>query len=353
MPGVGSSPRVHDLPVAWAFEADDYVTGLDWSPAGELVAVGAASGPTRVLRSSTGEVHRTLPGHAGGTAVVGYSPDGRFLATGGRDGTIRLWDSARGLLLHELEAGATWVTTLAWAPARQGAEALLATAAGRHLRLWGADGTPRQQWAPHASTIADVAWKPARAGGPPRLASASYGAVRCWDPEQAEPTDVLAWKGSILALAWSANGKFLATGDQDATVHFWLLDRRKELEMSGYPTKVRELSWDAGSRYLATGGGASVTVWDCAGRRGPEGSTPIVLEEHDAPLTAVAFQRGRTFLASGAQDGRVAIWQPARSTRPLGVARLGGGVSTVRWSPDDQRLLVGTAMGQAVALVAP
>jgi WD40 repeat protein len=71
---------------------------------------------------------------------------------------------------------------------------------------------------------------------------------------QEAPQRRFEWKGSILRLAWSPNGRFVATGDQDSTVHFWFEEDRRDLQMSGYPTKVREL-WNAASRYLATGGG--------------------------------------------------------------------------------------------------
>ena len=75
-------------------------------------------------------------------------------------------------------------------------------------------------------------------------------------------------------MAWSPDGKVLAHGNQDATVHFWYAQTGTDLQMSGYPTKVRELGWDFTSRYLATGGGRMPCVWDCqAGRRGRRGAS--------------------------------------------------------------------------------
>ncbi len=107
-----------------------------------------------------------------------------------------------------------------------------------------------------------------------------------------------AWKGSILTLAWSPDGRYLVHGDQDATVHFWVLASGKDYQMWGYPTKVRELAWDHTSRYLATGGGPVVVVWDYAGK-GPQSSKPLMLEAHEDFLSALAFQHTGPLLASG------------------------------------------------------
>ena len=80
---------------------------------------------------------------------------------------------------------------------------------------------------------------------------------------------------------------------------FWYAESGRELHMSGYPSKVRELSWDFTGRFLATGGGDVICVWDCGGSKGPEGTTPKMLEGHGATVSAVAWQRRGFLLASG------------------------------------------------------
>lgn len=97
-------------------------------------------------------------------------------------------------------------------------------------------------------------------------------------------------------VAWSPNGERLATGDQDASVHFWLVKKGTDLMMSGYPRKVRELAWDRTGSWLATGGGFQIIVWDCS--ISPEGTEPLVLEHHEVPLCKLAYQRRGNLLAS-------------------------------------------------------
>ena len=106
-------------------------------------------------------------------------------------------------------------------------------------------------------------------------------------------------------LEWSPSGKYIATGDQDSTVHFWIANTGQDLQMWGYETKVLELAWSFNSRYLATGGGTQVVVWDCSGK-GPENTRPMMLEGHQQLIKHLRFQRQGMLLASGGNDGMLA-----------------------------------------------
>jgi len=339
LPGKRDKKHANRLAAVWSGDVPDHVIGVAWSADGALVAAAAVSGPIVLFHAGTGTATRTLAGHGFGTASIAFHPRENVLASVGQDGKVRLWDAAFGEERVAFDGGAKWVEKLAWSPDGH----LLATAGGKKVRLWEyATGNLLREYDQHGGTVADLAWQP----GTGRLAVAAYGGVSIYDPTQAEAVGHFNWKGAPLKLAWAPNGKMLAHGNQDATVHFWYADSGQDLHMSGYPTKVRELSWDFTGRFLATGGGAAVCVWDCAGK-GPEGSTPKMLESQSGTVTAVAWQR-RGFLVASADDGgRLCLYQPANRTPLVGGATFNGtDLSALAWSPDDKKLAVGSGSGK-------
>ena len=342
MSGVIREPRSDRR---WWAALPDHAAALAWSPDGRHLAAAAVSGPVVILDAGTGAVRHTLPGHGFGATSVAWADDGT-VASSGQDGRVRLWDAATGAERHALDAGAMWAERLAVSPCRT----FIASAAGKTVRLWARDGRLVWEYPDHPSTVTDIRWRPDGS----ELISAAYGGVWVWSPDRATPVRRFEWKGSVLALAVSPDGKFLATGNQDSTVHFWVLATGQDLQMSGYPAKVRELAWDCGSRFLATGGGCWVTVWDCSGR-GPEGTKPLLLAAHDetATVTALAFQARGLLLASGGGDGRLVLWRPGRGKRALAEDRLPSGITQLAWAADDGRLAVGTEGGEVVLYRVP
>ncbi len=331
------------LRLAWAATLPDHVISLSWSPDGRALAAAAVSGPVTILDASSGKPVHELKGHGFGTAAVAWQPGGSLLASAGQDGKVRLWDTRSGAESKVLDAGGSWVERLAW----NAAGTLLAASAGKTARVWHADGQLLRELPPQAGTVTDLAWRP----GTNHLSVLAYGAANLYDPATGEILRTFAWKGSPLAMAWSPDAKVLAHGNQDATVHFWYFESGVDLQMYGYPTKIRELSWDYSSRYLATGGGPMPCLWDCGGPKGPEGTKPQMLEGHEETLTAIAFQARGYLLASSAMDGRVILWQPGNKKAPkIGEHRFGAEASAIAWSPDDRSLAAGAGDGTVALL---
>lgn len=324
------------LACRWQVDIGDHVIALAWSADGAAVAAASISGPITVLDVATGSVKHQLAGHEFGTTALSWQPGGKLLASSGQDAKVRLWDASAGGEVAVLEGGSSWVERVAWDPRGQS----LVSAAGKRLRLWNAAGELVRAFEEQPSTVSDVKWS---ARGK-EFASAGYGGVALWAPDSDAPKSKLEWKGSVLAIAWSPDGKCLAGGAQDASVHFWYTRTGKDLEMSGYPQKVRELSWDSNGAFLATGGGNVVMVWKCSGK-GPAGTTPISFELHEEPLSVLAFQNRGALLASACTGGVLALWLPGGSKRVLARTNLGQGVSQLAWSANDARMIVGGEAG--------
>ncbi|MDQ1500505.1 MAG: hypothetical protein QOI86_3845 [Actinomycetota bacterium] len=340
---VEASLRAGPLALRWAAHLEDYVVSVRWSPDGELVATASVGGAVHLLSGADGREVMPLPDHGGGALVVAWSARGEVMASGGQDGLVRCWDRFREASVA-IPFGAGWVGDLAWSPT----SARLAVAIGREVavvdHVAGAPG-PVDRWPDQPSTVSSVLWS---LDGR-HVGAGHYGGARWFEPGEPGVHRAFAWKGSVLRLALAPNGKWLASGNQDHSVHLWRLWSGDELEMAGYPAKVEHLTWHRGSRWLAVGNLDDVTVWDFSGK-GPRGRGPKVLSGLSAKVTGLAYQPGGDLLAAGSGDGALALWTPARARSPRAVMPVGSPVSALDWSPDGTRLLVGTATGTVAVL---
>ena len=274
--------------------------------------------------------------HADGCDALAWRPDGKALATAGRDGTWKLWDATDGKILAEHEAGALWAEHLAWSSKPIGERGhLLALGAGNtSSRFWTETGRGvRRADQDSRKTVTGSGVDHRRTS----LAIATSTEIIVRDPPTNEPNASSSSRDPILSMAFSPSGKWLMTGNQDCSVHVWNTDSGGEMHMRGFAAKVRQLAWHRGSRWLATGGGPSIAVWDCSGR-GPEGRTPLLLEWHSDQVSALHYQPEGDWLASGARDGSIAVWSPTQRQNQISRAKIASGVTRVAWSPDGKLL---------------
>lgn len=331
-----TSARPH---VFWEAALDAHIVRVAFTPDRSAIVSGTVEGEMAIVDVASGTVRARWNAHTLGLSSFAISPNGERIATCGQDGRLAIWRTHDASLVASFELRDRWGTAVAYSPNGNA----IAVAAGNHLSVVSPDGELVRAFDAAKSTISDLAWSPFvdnRGNG--TLATVGYMGVTVWNMGTAAPRR-FEWKGSSLVLAWSPDGRYIATGDQDSTVHFWIVKKAEDLQMTGYPIKVKELSWSGDSRYLATGGGDVVTVWDCSGR-GPAGTEPVSLEGHEDKITTIAFRHRGDSLASGDDSGRVIFWSIAQDASRDSIECVSG-ISTVAWSHDDELLAIGTSSG--------
>ncbi|WP_411129994.1 WD40 repeat domain-containing protein [Streptomyces sp. x-19] len=309
------------LTAAWETTIDDAPVAL--SACGDLLAVAGAEGTVTVLKTATAaEVGEfALPG---GALHVALAPDARRLVATGPMG-YALWRREDGrTTVHETRA---WSSAAAWANDER-----VAVASGRRALVLGLDGEELWATEPAASTVTDLAWQ--RQGR--RLTVAAYGAVRGHERHTTKPVVTYPYIGSHLALAVAPTGRWICSGNQDASIHIWRTRDGSELTMSGYPEKVSRLAFDDTGFWLAADGAPDVTVWDFSGK-GPAGTAPRSLRCHET-ITALAWRPGPAgHLASGGHDGTVALWRatagrPQSQLHPVRTLEGDSAVAALAWA---------------------
>lgn len=326
---------------------DDYVLDLAWSPDSRKLAIAGGEGRIMLVEFEQQRLAvRKIGEHLMGALAIAWSPKAMQFASSGQDAALVIWDGGDGAVRRRLRPGTASTSQLAYSP--NGAQ--IAAAAGKVVSLWSSDGEPIHSFAPHASSVAALAWdKPGR-----DLGAALNGAIAV---HRIEPpnytTRFYKWPASAQTVAFSPNGKVVASGMQDGAVHFWYLGSAKDSQMRGYPGKVTQTVWSHNSRYLATGAGNEIVCWDFGGK-GPEGSKPRQLSGHTDRVEALAFQPGGPHLVSGGRDWRLSLWLPGKHTQALDAHLMDAEVSVIRWAPDGRHVAVGERGGKlsVVELVA-
>jgi len=109
------------------------VEAVAFSPDGRLLASGSGDRTVRFWDPTTGAALRTLEGHSDRVQATAFSPDGRLLASGSHDRTVRLWDPTTGAALRTLKGHSDWVMAVVFSPDGR----LLASGSDdRTVQLW-------------------------------------------------------------------------------------------------------------------------------------------------------------------------------------------------------------------------
>lgn len=295
------------------FSPWEHVLRIAWSPDSTTLAVSAGDA-VYLLEGDPLEVKlRLVPEVA--VPGLSFSPDGKRLAAGDRNGMLYVWDTVSGALLHQMQAHQKSVSSVEYSPDG----GTLATAGYDAVaRLWDARSyIELGEMIGGTFAIPEIAFTPDGSS----LAVVNGNVIRLREAATTRFVRTIVGEDSFYTLAFSPDGSFLAAGDVNNTVSIWDLSqapgpggetRTSLYALTGHEGRANRpdaLIWQVvyspdGSLLVSAGGDAAIRLWDAA-----SGTLQASLSEHSKAVTSAAFSPDGNWLASGGLDGLLILWR--------------------------------------------
>jgi WD40 repeat protein/predicted Ser/Thr protein kinase len=280
------------------FGHSNYVNSLAYSPDGKILASGGSDRTVRLWNPNTGELIATCDGHSGDVISVAFSPDGQLLASGGNDGLVRLWDVGSKQIVF---------TITNRFPRLAFSDGLLAIATGGDN--YGADGGTVKLWDYRAGrevmSLPDSGNRAAFSPNGKILATANWnGMVRLWDVANGGQIKAISSK-QVISLSYSPDGRMLAWCSDNRTLWLWDLinDQPISLEKNAN-RKILGVAFSPDGQTLASANEShDIILWNVLRRE-----KIARLHGHAQDVQAVAFSPDGKSLASASRDETVRLW---------------------------------------------
>lgn len=271
----------------------------------------------------------TIAGHDEAVLSVSFSPDGRQLASGSGDATVRIWDLNTQTPLFTCTGHKNPVLCIAWSP---DAKHLVSGSQDGEILCWD-PLTGKQLGNPlkgHKKWINGIAWEPVHLNAPCRrfVSAGKDGDARIWDISTKKCLICLTGhRLSITSVKWGGDG-IIYTGSQDCVIKMWETSQGKLIrELKGHGHWVNSLALST-EYVLRTG------AFDHTGKTysSPEEMKKVALERYLKTKGS-----GPERLVSGSDDNTMFLWEPSVSKQHK--AHMTGHqqlVNHVYFSPDGQ-----------------
>ncbi|MEM6319566.1 MAG: WD40 repeat domain-containing protein [Bacteroidota bacterium] len=283
---------------------DNAIISLDFSPDGKWLVSGGADRTVTIWEVETGKESQTFTGHTDDVLAVRFSPNGRYVASSGVDKVIKIWDVRANELVHNLTGHSDYIRDLAFSPDGR----MVASASWDMTAIvWEVStGRQLQTFTGHSDNVTSISFN---SDGTKVVTSCGDYNLRIWEVGTGKLLKVIrGHKDEIWDVKWSKNEKLIASGAWDNTARLWDMESGEELHVyPGHVTDVWSVSFNEDNTILAScGGDRKVKLWDNATGRI---IADLSGDTHKADVEEVTFSPDGQLVASASRDGSIRFWK--------------------------------------------
>ncbi|NJL22304.1 MAG: protein kinase [Leptolyngbyaceae cyanobacterium SM1_3_5] len=257
--------------------------------------------PIKIWDVKAQQVRQTLAGHGEAVRSLSLSADGKILASGSADNTIRLWNLQTGELIRTLEGHSAPVASIAL---NADGRTLVSGSEDRTVKIWDVQTGARRTLTAHTEAVYSVALSPD--GGAIASGSADK-TIRLWDTESGELVRTLGEPGghrdTVGAVAFSPDGQQLVSGGWDGFVKLWNASTGQLVQtFEGHSDRVVSIAFFNPQTIASASFDHTIKLW-----QPPSTSAIQTLDDHTSRVLAISAA-DRSMISSSS-DTTIKIWR--------------------------------------------
>jgi WD40 repeat protein len=256
---------------------------------------------SRLTRPDTADPYFGWEGHYGAVYCAAFNNDGTLLASGGDDGTIRIWNTSTGTLIITLLGHPSNVRSVAFSP--DGTK-LASGSSDNTIKLWNVNtGTVINTLSGHTDIVTSVTFSPDGT----KLASGSYDkTIKLWNVSTGTLINTLSgYTNYVCSVAFSPDGTKLASGSGDNTIKIWNVSNGSLVTtLTGHTYMVNSVSFSPdGLKLASVSDDSTIKIWNTT-----TWNLIKTLSGHTSYVQSVSFSSDGTKLASGDGNAIIKFW---------------------------------------------